>query len=762
MSSSRLPGKVLLPLAEREVLFHVWERLSVVGNVDQIVIATTDRESDQPIVKYCEEHGIEVFAYAGSEEDLLGRYIACAKHHHADIVVMVCSDCPLIHPPSIERMAQALIDHPESEYCQLEPSSIEGGVAVLRLGAYEKMAQLATHAAHREHATLFLMENPQMFSSISVPSDVELQDIKHRLWLDTPADYAFLGEVYERLYRPGKIVDLHKVVQMLRTDRQLREMNEHVAQKDVRVNQYRLCIQATKVEQALLPVALEFCAILIECYHFGLRILTEGMGTDENQAWRSRMFSLSNRSVKVGEVLIILGAGKEGVTPKPPGEQGEPRIEIGLNSSLQGEQLAELLACYLGQEGGAHGYYVPRQVTNSEGASLETVACPLCDSQDREQVWTHDKGVVNARCCSCDHVYLACRPLQSIIHASYEEFKQHYGEEYLLNKNNSIFQLARSRFDVVRHFQPQLPSSLLEIGSGYGHFLSCFNQDCMRVGIEPSREQALFSRKYFGLTNIWECGYERLELNRPDWPQAGFDSVNLFHILEHVEDPVHLLRFIKQNIRDGGYLYIAVPNLLTLPTDLIELYFLCRGLHLHTFSAARLERLLADEGFEVVKVMEEQKNSMSPSSVLLVARSVSNPPERKLLEQESVEIREALVSFHHTLDQSLRRVRATFERWSEAGRSVAVYGAGIHTRALLDLVGISPEWVSTIIDDDPLKQNSFLHGIAINDLGTILGQAPDVIVVSSLASEEHIIARLQDVAPEVIEVVGIYRDLMRG
>ena len=87
-----------------------------------------------------------------------------------------------------------------------------------------------------------------------------------------------------------------------------------------------------------------------------------------------------------------------------------------------------------------------------------------------------------------------------------------------------------------------------------------------------------------------------------------------------------MLRFIKQNIRDGGYLYIAFPNILSLPTDLIELYFLCRGLHLHTFSAARLERLLAEEGFEVLWVKEEQKNSMSPSSVMLVARSVSNPP----------------------------------------------------------------------------------------------------------------------------------------
>lgn len=761
MSSSRLPGKVLLPLADREVLFHVWERLSVVKNIDKIVIATTNREDDLPLVRYCEEHGIEIFTYAGSEEDLLGRYIACAKHYQADVVVMVCSDCPLLHPPSIERMVQALLDHPEAEYCQLDPPSIEGGVAVLRLGAYEKMAQLATQAAHREHATLFLMENPQMFSSVSVPSDKELQGIKHRLWLDTPADYVFLNEVYERLYRPGKIVDLHKVVQMLHTDKQLTAINKHVTQKDVRANQYRLCIQTTAVEQALIPVALEFCAILIECYHFGLRILTEGMGPDESQVWRSRMFSLSDRPIKAGEVLVTLGAGTEGVIAEAPGEQGEPRICIGLKTPMKLAQLAELMACYLGEEGGTHGHYVPKRMTENEGESLETVTCPLCGSQDRDQVWTHNTGVINARCRSCDHIYLARRPLQLIIHASYEEFKQNYGEQYLLDKNGSTFLLAKSRFNLVKRFQEQPPGSVLEIGSGYGHFLSHFKQGCLKVGIEPSREQASFSRKHFGLANIWECGYERLESNRPDWPKAGFDLVSSFHVLEHVEQPDRLLRFIKQNLREGGLLCISVPNLLTLSPDLIELYFLCRGLHLHTFSPARLEKLLAQEGFEVIDIREEQGNTMLRSSVMLVARSVSNPPERKLQEQGGDEIKAALANFHDTLDIKLRKVRAAFEKWHAAGRKITVYGAGIHTRALLDLTGVSPEWINVIIDDDPVKQNTFLHGIAISDLRTVLEQAPDVIVVSSLASEDAILAHLQDVAPVATELFGIYRDLMR-
>jgi spore coat polysaccharide biosynthesis protein SpsF len=760
MSSSRLPGKVLLPLAGREVLFHVWERLSVVGNIDKIVIATTDRESDQPIVKYCEEHGIEVFAYAGPEEDLLGRYIACAKHHQADIVVMVCSDCPLLHPPSIERMTQALLDNPDAEHCYLEPESIEGGVAVLRLSTYEKMEKLGTEDTHREYATLFLMENPELFSNVAVPSDTELQGIKHRLWLDTPADYAFLNEVYERLYQPGKMVDLHKVVHMLRTDRQLREMNEHVVQKNVRAKQHKLCVRLVEIDQALEPVALAFCASLIERYHLGLRILSDGMKASEKQIWHSRMFSLSDRPIKKGETLITLCSGGEGVVPEVPGEQGEPRIRIGLDSHRQTEQLVELMACYLGQDIGIHGYFVPRQLSVEKNQPLETVVCPLCGSEERDQVWTHTTGIMNARCCSCDHVYLAVRPSSVVIDASYDEFKQNYGERYLLDESCDLLKLAQSRFAVVQQYQKKPPGSVLEIGSAYGHFLSRFDQGCTRVGIEPSREQTLFARKHYGLANVWECNYKCLESNAPNWPQAGFDLISSFHVMEHVEQPIHFLQFIKKNLRVGGYLYIAVPNLLTLPTDLIELYFICRGLHLHTFSPARLEAFLTEQGFEVLEVKEEQKTPMSPSSTLVVAKSVIKPPKRNLLKKESIEINEALVNYHQVLDEKLYRVRAAFQKWHETGCRIVVYGAGTHTRALLNLVGISPEWISAIIDDDPAKQQSFLHGIPIDTFDAVLNQLPDVIVVSSLASENIILSRLQGVVANTTELCGIYRDLM--
>jgi len=68
MGSTRLPGKVLLPLAGREVLAHVLDRLAVCETIDDVVVATSDQPSDDVLAQWCDRRGVPVFR--GSLDDV--------------------------------------------------------------------------------------------------------------------------------------------------------------------------------------------------------------------------------------------------------------------------------------------------------------------------------------------------------------------------------------------------------------------------------------------------------------------------------------------------------------------------------------------------------------------------------------------------------------------------------------------------------------------------------------------------------------------
>ncbi|MFT7402621.1 MAG: molybdopterin-guanine dinucleotide biosynthesis protein A [Hydrogenophaga sp.] len=104
MTSTRLPGKVLLPLGGEPMLTRLVQRLRRVRCADAIVIATTTNASDDAIVALCEHLGVA--SHRGSEHDVLSRYAEAAALHQADVVVRVTSDCPLIDPALIDRLIE--------------------------------------------------------------------------------------------------------------------------------------------------------------------------------------------------------------------------------------------------------------------------------------------------------------------------------------------------------------------------------------------------------------------------------------------------------------------------------------------------------------------------------------------------------------------------------------------------------------------------------------------------------------------------------
>ena len=106
MSSSRLPGKVLLPLANKPIIAHIVERVRLCKYVDRVIVATSKEKSDNVLSDYCLENNID--CYRGSLNNVLSRYADILQSVNYDYCVRITGDCPLIHPPFIDAQIEAL------------------------------------------------------------------------------------------------------------------------------------------------------------------------------------------------------------------------------------------------------------------------------------------------------------------------------------------------------------------------------------------------------------------------------------------------------------------------------------------------------------------------------------------------------------------------------------------------------------------------------------------------------------------------------
>lgn len=96
MTSSRLPGKVLMAAGGKPLLQILLERLQSCKTMDQIVVATTSNETDDPVAKLCS--CLNVPCFRGSEENVLSRVCGAAQEHEAEVLVEITGDCPLLDP----------------------------------------------------------------------------------------------------------------------------------------------------------------------------------------------------------------------------------------------------------------------------------------------------------------------------------------------------------------------------------------------------------------------------------------------------------------------------------------------------------------------------------------------------------------------------------------------------------------------------------------------------------------------------------------
>ncbi len=228
--STRLPGKVLLPLLGEPLLVHVVRRVARAASVDATVVATTTMPNDDAIVDLGAREGWLV--ERGSETDLLDRYLGAARAHAADRVIRITSDCPLIDPDVIDDVVTAL-EAAGADYASntLEPRTFPRGLDVeaMTMVALEAADQADRDPASREHATPYLYRHPERFrlAGVRLPEDLSA----HRWTVDTPEDYDLVRRIYDALGRDD--FGWLEALAVVRANPAWSDLNRHIEQKRV-------------------------------------------------------------------------------------------------------------------------------------------------------------------------------------------------------------------------------------------------------------------------------------------------------------------------------------------------------------------------------------------------------------------------------------------------------------------------------------------------------------------------------------------------
>lgn len=187
MGSTRLPGKVLRPIAGRPLLAHVTGRLRALRHPVRTVIATSTEARDDIIVAWCAEQGVACFR--GSEADVLDRYWRCAEQYGFQHIVRLTADNPFTDMEELDRLIEFHLAGGFDYSHAFGQMPLGVGAEIFSRSALEKSHAEGHAANHREHVNEYIEERPDLFriGRLDVPAAKLAPAL--RLTVDTEEDW---------------------------------------------------------------------------------------------------------------------------------------------------------------------------------------------------------------------------------------------------------------------------------------------------------------------------------------------------------------------------------------------------------------------------------------------------------------------------------------------------------------------------------------------------------------------------------------------
>ena len=230
MTSTRLPGKVLLQLGKKTVIQNIYERLSKSTKLNDVVIATSIDPSDDAIEKDCTTNGISTFR--GSLDNVLERFFLCASYYRADIIVRCTADNPFVDAEIVDA-AITLFNQEQLDYLSFKKRLPLGmAVEVFSYSALKKAYEEATNSECLEHVTPYIINNVHMFKVCRFEDPNDKDYSSYRFTMDTPEDYRFVSVVYN--YFGNNLFTFPELIETVNNHPEWRDINKTIEQKKVK------------------------------------------------------------------------------------------------------------------------------------------------------------------------------------------------------------------------------------------------------------------------------------------------------------------------------------------------------------------------------------------------------------------------------------------------------------------------------------------------------------------------------------------------
>lgn len=236
MGSTRLPGKVLRPLAGQPMLGWIVARLRACQEVDQVVVSTTVEPRDGAIVEYAQQ--IQAPSVRGSEQDLIQRLLLTASEFTADALVRITADCPFVDPLVVDELVRVFrAEEREVDFISNnDPPSFPHGLdaEIIPTPTLKRLDAEVRDPYYREWIPLYIRAHRDRFRIRNVS---HVKDLSHHRWtVDYPEDLEFACRVFEALGSRVPVFSVDEAVQFLRVHPEIVEINAMHAERGPALN----------------------------------------------------------------------------------------------------------------------------------------------------------------------------------------------------------------------------------------------------------------------------------------------------------------------------------------------------------------------------------------------------------------------------------------------------------------------------------------------------------------------------------------------
>lgn len=223
MSSHRLPGKVMFPIQQEPMLWRQYQRIKRAKSISDIIVATSDHDSDLAIVDFCHRKGIKYTT--GPLEDVLTRFYKTSLKYPSEHIVRLTADCPLISPEIIDNVIDLhLANHADySSNCM--PYTLPDGldIEVMRAKVLKDAYLQASTSEHREHVTPYIRARTDIYK---IQNYLYPKDYSGKRWtVDYFEDYLFVQNIFNALYPLKNNFDIQDVIDYLSNNAYVERIN---------------------------------------------------------------------------------------------------------------------------------------------------------------------------------------------------------------------------------------------------------------------------------------------------------------------------------------------------------------------------------------------------------------------------------------------------------------------------------------------------------------------------------------------------------